>query len=144
MTSEQVLIVASGIMLMMGIGLFAAGIYTWHYYKIGKKKKCSAETIGTVVDQVGSTDRLYPVIEFQANGKVYRKRNLASITKQKFGSIYVSNGYEKGQRITVYYDPDKPSRWMINDSKEQMVLPIVFLPGGVIFIGISILFFFMV
>lgn len=143
MTEEQGLILTSGILLVFSVLMLAGGAYLLYYFKIGKKKKCTVETIGTVVDHAGSTDQLYPVIEFQANGQTYRKRNSASITKQKFGSIYVSNGYERGQQITVHYDPDKPSRWIINDSKEQMILPIMFLATGFIFAALAVLFFFL-
>lgn len=141
MTEQQGLLVTAYILLPIGLMMLAVGLYTFYYFKIGKKKKCTAETIGTVVDQTGSTDHLYPVVEFQANGKVHRKRNSASVTKQKFGSITVSNGYERGQQVTVNYDPAKPTRWMINDSKEQMILPIMFLATGLIFAALGALFF---
>ncbi|GKW47321.1 MULTISPECIES: DUF3592 domain-containing protein [unclassified Planococcus (in: firmicutes)] len=143
MTEQQGLLATAYILLPIGLIMLAVGFYTFYYFKIGKKKKCTAETVGTIVDQAGSPDRLYPVVEFQANGKMYRKRNSASITKQRLGSIHVSNGYERGQQVTVNYDPAKPTRWMMNDSKEQMILPIMFLATGLIFVALAALFFFM-
>lgn len=141
MTQEQAVLLTAILTLTFGILMVAVGFYTFHYFTIGKKKKCIAETIGTVVGQAGTASQLYPVIEFEANGKIYRKRNSASVTKQKFGSIHVTNGYERGQQLPVYYDPDKPTRWMINDSKEQMVFPIVMLAGGFVFVAVAVIIF---
>ena len=142
MTEEEGILLTAWLTLLLGIFMFSLGVYTFYYFYIGKKKKCTAETTGTVVDQVGDgNSKLYPVVEYEVNGKVYRKRNSATITTQSARSINWNNGYRRGQKLTVHYDPDKPTRWMINDSKEQKVLPIIFLSFGLAIFAVAAIIF---
>lgn len=101
-----------------------------------KKRKCTAETTGKVVDKVqGSDNNLYPVIEYEAGGVIYRRKK--NVTAH--GSI--NNGYPIGYELIVLYDPEKPKRCLIGGTKVQTVA--AFIPAiiGLVFFTVGVVIF---
>ena len=93
-------------MILISVIIYVFGIAV-------KKRKCTAETTGKVVDKVqGSDNNLYPIIEYEAGGVIYRRKK--NVTAH--GSI--NNGYQIGYELIVLYDPEKPKRCLIGGTKD--------------------------
>ncbi|CAD2074339.1 hypothetical protein GCM10007275_05760 [Jeotgalicoccus coquinae] len=135
MTDQQILTV-----VFTSIGLFliliSLGIYIFGVAV--KKRNCTSETTGIVVDKVrGSNNALYPVIEYTVNSTVYRRK------KNVIAHGSVNNGYPMGYELSVLYDPGKPKRCLIGGTKVQTVAAFIPAMIGTVFFaaGIIILLF---
>lgn len=102
--------------------------------KIFHKRKitnCTIESIGTVVDYeykgLGSSgdsqQTWHPVFEYYANGKIIKKTSNIGTTKKQF---------EIGQRVTVFYNPEKESEYYVPEVTQGTALGTVFLVVGVL------------
>ena len=133
MTDQQILTIVFG---SIGLLLILISLIIYTFGVAVKKKKCTSETTGIVVDKVtGSDNNVYPVIEYTVNKTVYRrKKNVIA-----HGSI--NNGYPIGYELDVLYDPNKPKRCLIGGTKVQTIA--AFIPGfiGLIFSAIGVVIF---
>lgn len=141
MTKNELLAV---VLSLFGIGvpLLLSGLYIWVYLTRIKKEKCSAITEGEIVRMTLDLNRrLYAIVEYNVDGKTYTARNPGSITTRvQIGSrVKYNNGYEIGEIVKVHYDPNKPTRWYMKNSRDLLVVPIVFISFGIIFVAIGIL-----
>lgn len=133
MTDQQILTTVFAsiglFLILISLGIYIFGVAV-------KKRQCTSETTGVVVDKVrGSDNNLYPVIEYTVDGTVYRRKK--NVTAH--GSI--NNGYPFGHELTVLYDPDKPKRCLIGGTKVQTVA--AFIPSiiGMVFFTVGIIIF---
>lgn len=131
MSDQQILTVIFG---SVGLFLILISLIIYIFGVAVKKRKCTAETTGKIVDKVRGGDKnFYPVIEYEGDGVIYRRKK--NVTAH--GSI--NNGYPIGYELIVLYDPDKPKRCLIGGTKIQTVaafipaiIGLVFLTAGVI------------
>lgn len=133
MTDQQILTVIFG---SVGLFLILISLIIYIFGVAVKKQKCTAEITGKVVDKVqGSDNNLYPVIEYEADGIIYRKKK--NVTAH--GSI--NNGYPIGYELIVLYDPDKPKRCLIGGTKIQTLA--AFIPAiiGLVFFTVGVVIF---
>lgn len=134
--SDQMIV--GTVFLSIGLLLIFIGLCIL-FFGVGLKKlKCTAETTGTVVDKVrGSNSTLYPVIEYEVDGTMYRRKKNVVVK----GSI--NNGYPFGYELNVLYDPDKPGRCLIGGVTAQAIISLIPAFIGLIFaaIGGVIMFF---
>jgi len=80
---------------------------------ISKARKCTGETVGTVVGTESKLVRggrrshreYFPVVEYDVDGSTYWKR-------ADIGSRSASK-YPEGSTLDVRYDPDDPEKFMI-------------------------------
>ncbi|HEY9828689.1 MAG TPA: DUF3592 domain-containing protein [Stenomitos sp.] len=135
--SEQLPKIICGIFLVVAIPLLAtAGISGWLTLKaIAKEESAPGRVIDLVQreswnnEQRRSETYAYPVVEF-------------TITNQSRRSVQLSEGswppaYDKGDQVTILYDPDQPNHARINSLSSTIVLWI--LPTVTGFLGVVFL-----
>lgn len=104
--------------------------------KISHKRKvanCTVETIGTVVGYeykgLGSSgdsqQTWHPVFAYHANGKTIQKTSSIGTTKKLF---------EIGQRVTVFYNPEKESEYYVPEVTQGNQLGTIFLIAGALIV----------
>lgn len=85
---------------------------------------------GEVVEIVKVDNNYYPVIEFPTDGK--------GLVTQKYNIGQSNSAYFKGDKVTLIYDPAKPSDFLINNSTSRifdlgfLIIGILLLLGSVI------------
>jgi|SRR5690625_3149785 len=129
-------IILSIVFVSIGVFLIFISLSIYIFGVAVKKRKCTAETTGIVIDKVRSSDNnLYPIIEYEVDGNIYRRKK--NVTAH--GSV--NNGYPMGYELSVMYDPDKPKRCLIGGTKIQTVA--AFIPAfiGLIFFIIGTVIF---
>lgn len=128
--SDQMIV--SIVFLSIGLLMIFIGLCIL-FFGVGLKKlKCTEETIGTVVDKVrGSNSTLYPVIEYEVAGTLYRRKKNVVVK----GSI--NNGYPFGYELKVLYDPNKPGRCLIGGVAAQVIVTLIPAFIGLIFAAIG-------
>lgn len=98
-------------------------------------KRCTEETVGTVVEIVreestdsdGYTDyTYYPVIKYQANNQTVSK-------KSSTGSG--SSGYNVNDKVEILYNPNNVEEYIIKGDKSSNFIGIIFVVVGVITVG---------
>ena len=119
------------------------------------KNKCTATTIGKIVDierqhnegvhrnepmhghgGIGGYEHdhisLYPIFEYEVNGKKYVKKSSSSSS---------TKNYYIGEETTIYYDPSNPEHsFLQGSSTNSIILGVVFIIVPLIF-GIMYIFF---
>ena len=131
---------ASVWLVFLGLALIAGGkIYS---YVTISKMRLRGMTEGKVVDLVlreetgksapAFSNSLYPVIEFYANGKLYKE-------VWKEGS-YPSR-YKIGDKVQIRFREYSPSKFIIAGATIQEKLAVFLQWAGVILIGIGIIIF---
>lgn len=97
-----------------------------------KKKKCVSETTATVIDikeeQMRTSDGYsytwYPVYEYTIDGeKMTRKSNIGN----------GKNHFEKGQQVTLYYNPDNSEEIYVPEENAES-LAVFFKIMGIVFL----------
>lgn len=162
--SDQRGVALLAFLLMGGVGfllILTGGILV--FLQKRKTKACTSVTMGYVVDHRFPGDgRMYPIVEYQAAGHVYRAARrfrgyiTTSRTTQKHKELgrqaYVSEKdyvhvvlgrvanvramaedlWPLGSPVTVYYDPDRPSRAYVEKMPEKApATSVVFLWVGI-------------
>ena len=125
--------------------IFAAAFILWGLYLIyrliARSRKCTAETVGTVIGRDAkrrssggrrhrrSTLNYYPVVEFEADGqKVSGTADISSSNSEK---------YADGTMLTVRYDPENPQEFIIKNKSAKGTLVsavIMILLGTAVFV----------
>ncbi len=132
MTPLQIISIVSTLFLLIGI----------YSYKVQSSSFSWNENTGKIIDQFiqhdnsGDMTKYYPKVtyEYSVNDKSYTCSTLKLMGNTFFGSENEANifleKYPKGSNITLYYDPSKPSR---------AILEHVNIIGAWVFLGIGIL-----
>ena len=114
---------------LVPFAFFGFGSYMVYDYvslkSIGHKAQARVVDIETSYDSDSGTTYA-PVLSFRdANGRIQRHKDRISTGSSK---------YKKGDVLTVYYDPDKPGRFMIDSFWRYMALALIFMTvgGGII------------
>ena len=121
----------SFLFLVLGLMMTAAGLILRYYYR--RKEQLSGHTRGRVIDLIlrevpgtGSasfSNRYYPVLEFYANGKLYKEN-------YPYGA-YPSN-YQVGDEVKIDYDPEDPHEYEIRKEDIYSLLPTILYGGGIL------------
>ena len=114
------------IFLLVGGSLITIGIFrlirTFYLTKHG----CVAK--GVVCDIVSDPNDLgganfYPIVSFPVNG---------SIVTERYSVGFSFKLYSKGSNVRVIYDPDDPSKFIIDSLVVKILCCILIVAGGVI------------
>lgn len=109
------------------IVFFASAFY---YYKRRRLIRNGQAATGEIVDTQKSGDDIFPVIGFTTpTGHTVTRRYKVSHT-----------GARIGDKVTLYYDPGKPDRFIV-DGKVEKIGPLVGIASSLIFIVLYFLFF---
>jgi len=117
--------------LLIGIGLFGGGIYS--YLSTGDFIAQAASAAGVVIglereQDADGNDTYYPRVQFEAKGRSYQFRG-------QVGSGYGT--FKVGEQVEVFYDPADPDHARINSFVQLWFFPL-FLGGmGVVFTAIG-------
>ena len=96
------------------------------------KKRCTAETVGTVVEIVReeSTDSdgdmeytYYPIIEYKAGDSVINRKSSAGSSSSK---------YNVNDKVDILYNPNKAEEFIIKGDNSSNILGIIFIVVGII------------
>lgn len=128
--SDQMIV--SIVFLSIGLFMILIGLCIL-FFGVGLKRiKCTEETTGIVVDKVlGNNSTLYPVIEYEVDGTLYRRKKNVVVQ----GAI--NNGYPFGYELKVLYDPNKPGRCLIGGVTAQTFVSLIPAFIGLIFAAIG-------
>ena len=107
---------------------FSAGFY--FYYKRQKLVKHGNKTEGIVVDVEQKAGDKFPVIEF----KTAKGENIVQRYNQHTSKM------RKGNRVPVYYNPDNPADFMIDNVSEKWA-PLLLILISIVFLIMFIIFF---
>lgn len=119
-------------LLFFGVWTFIGAVFlliVLILYRIRRTKseRCTLRVPAEVAEVVRyrnqSGGTYYPVLEYRVNGTVLR-------VKSNWGSRPAK--YEKGQRVTVCCDPEKPKSFYIEEDRSPVLLEKIFL-----FIGLG-------
>lgn len=133
MSDEMILTI---VFSSIGMLLIIIGLSILFFGVLLKKRKCTEVTSGVVVDKVrGGDNESYPVIEYEVDGTIYRKKKNVIVK----GSV--NNGYPIGYQLKVLYDPDKPSRCLIGGTTAQAVVSLIPAFIGIVFFSVGIIIF---
>lgn len=119
------------IYLLIGIGLFGGGIYS--YLSTGDFIAEAASAPGVVIslerEQDGDGDTTYyPRVQFEAKGRSYQFRG-------QVGSGYGT--FKVGEQVDVLYDPADPHRARINSFVQLWFFPLFLGVVGAVFTAIG-------
>ncbi len=121
-------------LVLLTTSLVFMGIAGWLFYQQKLLENRGMTAIGTVTRLVASTDSdgttYAPVFEFKTQGG-----RTFEIQSDSYSS---PPAYEVGQRVTIIYDPEKPSNAQI-DGQNTLLVIIFAIVGGLDFI-MSLLF----
>ena len=108
---------------------FSAGFY--FYYKRQKLINGGNKVQGEVIELQGKPGDKYPVIKFKtlAGETIVHKYKVSQGSKMK-----------QGQIVQLYYNPDKPSDFLI-DSVSEKWAPLLLIAISVVFVIMFIIFF---
>jgi len=120
-----------GLIVMFLLGALCTSI---GFFSIKRNKKlkvvCTTVTTGEVTGHHrhrsgGSkpSTSYYPEFSFTANGKLYEKRSMVGTPRPRF---------DKGQKITVKFDPNNPDDYYIEEDGLSNVVFYLFLVVGII------------
>ncbi len=129
---RKIVVILIGI-LFAGVGLFLLRSNSQ------KMKRCTVEVPGKVVNIVeereyeeGSYHYTYfPVISYQAEGQTIESQYTTG-----FGN---KNKFVVGQSITILYNPNQVSEYVIQGEKSNSIMGIAFLVGGILVFAIGVL-----
>ena len=126
---------------IIAVAFIIGGLYLL-YSMISRSRKCTAETVGTVIGRESKRHRsgskghrrtsvdYYPVVEFEANGQ--------NISGTADISASNPNKYADGTTLTVRYNPEDPQEFIIkNKSVMGTLIPAIFM----ILLGAAFLIF---
>ena len=141
MNSKKESILPCMLFLLVGIIFVAAGILVM---KQGDnlKKRCTEETIGTVVEVVCETSysetenqysyTYYPVIEYQVGDRTISQISRAGQNPPK---------YQVGQQVEIYYNPNDVEEYIIKGDSTPQFFGIGFIVLGSIAVAIGLFAF---
>ena len=127
----------STVWIISGVFFLLAAIFGTIGICIGKSnkkriEKCTMETVAKVVDIVGTNDSFagetggtlyHPVFEYYAGSQCYRETYLFGTTPCRF---------KVGEENVLYYNPDKPTQYVVEKDKTPKILSIVFTCVGAV------------
>ena len=123
-------------LLFIGVGVYML------YQEWDMGKRCTSETVGTVesVNREKKKDNYYAVIDYEVAGEKYRITTSASSSKLSLGSISFSKkAYQKGDQVTLLYDPEYPNDAMVKGKHSHLLGGIVVTAVGSLALILSIL-----
>lgn len=128
--------IVGGIFMGIGIILLAVALYLVYSHQQFEKK--AIVVTGKVVDYQSyistddnsSTTMYRPVFEYEYKGKTY--------THESSGSSS-SKGFEIGDPVDIFIDPDNPDDVLVNSFMEKWFLPLLLGIMGTVFTGMGYL-----
>ena len=124
-----------GMFFMLGLGIISSSA---GFFSIRRNKKlkviCTTVTTGEVTGHYKHrsggkrpSTSYYPEFSFTANGELYKKRSAVGTPRPRF---------DKGQKITVKFDPKNPDDYYIEeDGISNTVFYVFFIVGIIVIIG---------
>ena len=106
-------------------------------WRIRRKKKCTAQTIGTVAgissSSSGNISAPYqrPLVDFFVNGELF---NFEPFIRTNLIIL------KQGQQVTVFYNPENPRDCLLKEYKPDVMIAWLLMSMGVIFTVITIIF----
>lgn len=97
------------------------------------KKRCTEETIGTVVEFIREVDfdnksTYFPVIEYQAGDRTISQKSRAGQNPPK---------YKEGEQIEIYYNPNNVQEYIIKGDSTSSFLGILVIVLGAIVVVVG-------
>lgn len=117
-------------LLLVGIVLLAVGAWkgmeTYNFLQQGVRVEATVVQLARVdgTSRRGRrTVNFAPVVRYKAGARTYTVK-----------SDYSSNppAYSRGEKVQVYYMPDKPDRMVIDDFLPLYMVPLILLPMGLV------------
>ena len=117
------------IVIIVGILFAAIGIFLFISGK-NQEKRCTVETVGTVIEIIedistdsdgDETHSYYPVIEYKVGDKIISKKSSTGSNPSK---------YHVNDKIAILYNPDKIDEYIIKGDKTSNILGIAFAVAG--------------
>ena len=122
--------------MLLGIILVLYGIYRL-LKRYSLKRRCTVSVAGTIVDKDtdgrpsdNEASNAYLEFKYYVNGIEYVKKPMVSACQY--------NKMERGQNVTVFYDPSNPKRCYVQEIKFRIVLTLLFIVIGVVFIAYAL------
>ena len=143
MNQRKTLIFICVLFFVCGILFITVGIVTANQSK-GLKRRCTEETIGTVVDLIceqdinrdtdsdSTTYTYFPVIEYQAGDRT---------VSQKSNSGQYPAKYQVGDQVTICYNPDNVEEYIIKGDLTPKFLGLISLVLGSIAVAVGLISF---
>ena len=130
MNRKKNLIFISSPFLLVGIIFIIFGIVTMNQVN-DLKRRCTEETIGTVVEVICESDysstedsytyTYYPVIEYQVGERTISQKSRSGQYPPK---------YKVGEQVEIYYNPDNAEEYIIKGDSTPHSLGLVFVVIG--------------
>lgn len=100
-------------------------------------KNCTVETEATIVDIKeefssdgdGASYSYYPIYEYKVGEEVKRVKSSSSSSVSK---------YNIGDKVTIFYNPNKTTEFIVKGEKSSSIFSIVFIVLGVLISGYGI------
>lgn len=131
-SSISSLILLPAIFLVVGVAFLTIGIGL-RISDQNKRERCTAKTQAEVVDIVSSTDSdgttYAPVFSYTVSGQEYVKQR---------NSYSNPCNYYKGQKVALYYNPNRPDEFYADGDNVYKILFYVFGGIGAVFTIVSI------
>ena len=126
----------SNLIFIIGIGVIfiIVGIVAMHQGN-SLKRRCTEQTIGTVVENICHEDSTYtrptyfPVIEYQAGDR--------TISQMSKSGEYPSK-YKEGDQVEIYYNPNNVQEYIIKGDSTSNYVGIIALVLGSIALVVSL------
>ena len=173
MTDNMTALLALGILGILGLALIAASVII-KLRVSGKTKACSARTSGVVVKHGFSGEgRMFPVIEFSADGKTYLAKKKfngyksirisgppvqmkADAYEDEKGYLHVKLGpiadlrklaeklWPVGSSMNVYYDPADPKKNYVDGPARSSFTVMMFAAAGLFCVILGVIMYFVI
>ena len=127
--------------LLVGFMFIIVGIVTMNQGN-DLKKRCTEETIGTVVEVICESDysttedtytyTYYPVIEYQVGERTISQKSRSGQYPPK---------YKVGDQVEIYYNPDNAEEYIIKGDSIPTYLGIIFIVIGSIVLAVGFFIF---
>jgi len=112
------------------VGLIFGSIGVWVLVRPRRFFEQGIQTEGEVIDIAYYKGSAYPVVAYWANGEWIN-------VKSSFGSS--PNFHYRGEKVNVWYMPDRPRRFMIEGDRTTKLLGWIFTGFGILFTGIGLM-----
>ena len=103
------------------------------YFELKKRRSCSAPAEAAVVEIKRNRTFCVPILEYRASGKRVRG-DIGLVSQKRIGR------YRIGQKMQIFYDPDKPENFRIAGQNGVLFVSAALLTMGTA--GLVLLFLF--
>lgn len=110
------------------VGLLIGGVYFVVIHFMNEKyDRCTAETTATVFDNIINENTYTPVFLYEVDGQSYKMKSSYSTNPPK---------YRINEKVTLYYNPDKPEEFYVDKASTLVTYILVGLASLFTLMGI--------